>query len=241
MRLHWLITVVCACAGPAAAQDAAKPAAKAAPAAAPAPAAEEGPKEFKLENFELFERRNPFSPTPEKKPRKPPTKPVKKPDPKPEKKRDTRDEVSKNLTLTAILIPRDGGKVPVAIVEESGKDPKQLREGDAFLKGKITAVTMDGLTVLIDGTPRVIKLGEAFADGTKTHKVYTDTGERVDGGDKPAASGSSSGSSSSGSESKKAGGVSSLLSDEERKLPDAERKKLLLKRLRERAKKQRGK
>ncbi|MHC5021485.1 MAG: hypothetical protein ACYTGX_15545 [Planctomycetota bacterium] len=239
MRTHWMIALACLCSGPAGAQDAAPDAATTAAKPAAKQEEQEGPKPFKLENFELFERRNPFSPTPEKKPRKPVKPAVKKPDPKPEKKRDIRDEVSKNLTLTAILIPRDGGKVPLAIVEEAGKDPKQLREGDAFLKGKVTAVSMDGITVLIDGTPRVIKMGEAFADGTKTHKVYADTGERVDGSDKPAENAGSTGTS--GSESKKAGGVSSLLSDEERNLPDAERKKLLLKRLRERAKKQRGK
>jgi hypothetical protein len=222
---------------PALAQDGAEQA-QAKPAKASAEPAVAPAKEFKLENFELFERRNPFSPIPERKPRTPVKKPEKKPDPKPVKQRDTRDEITKNLTLTSVMIPRDGSNRPVAIVEADGAEPKQLKEGDAFLKGTVTAVSLDGITVLIKGTARVLRLGEEFADGTKTHKVYVDTGERVDGKDKAAAKASSG---SGGSTTKKKGGISSLISAEERKnLSPKELSELIKKRMRERSKKQRG-
>ena len=68
----------------------------------------------KLSDYDILRLRNPFSPVPEREPR-PPTKPTKKPTPKPVKKRATRDEISNNLTLTAIFLPESGGKAPVAL------------------------------------------------------------------------------------------------------------------------------
>lgn len=240
MRTAIWITLGVTCAWPVFAQDGAKPKADAPAtgAAAPAPAADAAPK---LSDYDVLKRRNPFSPVPEYEPKPTVKKPVKKPDPTPVKKRETRDEVSKNLTITGVVMPRAGSDRPFAIVEEDGEKPRQIRQGDKFLKGMITTVSMDGVTILLDGKAKVFKLGEPFADGTKTHKVYVDNGERVDGGAGSGKSSPSSGSSSSGgSSAKKSGGISSLLSEEERKLPDAERRKLLMKRMKERRAQQRA-
>lgn len=207
---------------------------------APAQESAAGPPPPKLSDFDILTQRDPFSPEPEKEPVAPAKPPAKTPDPTPEKKRETRDEITKNLTVTGVFLPRDGGNAPVAIVEELGAKPRNLRQGDTFLAGSVTAVSMDGVTIVVDGQARVLKLGEPFADGTKTHQVYVDTGERVDGGASASAGTAATADGAGDGAAKKPGSISSLLTDAERALPPAEMRKLLMSRMKERRDAQRA-
>lgn len=178
----------------------------------PAPPARE------LAHYDVIRIRNPFSPKP---PRK---------DPPPAPKVETAPaapakRVPKlNCRFAGTMQAADGRAGPagrVAVVEREGRPVLTLAAGDAFLGGKVAEVERNRLVVEVGAEKRTFQPDERFSDG--------ETVEEGKAAETPSASGSGGGEAAPA-----AGSGPALLTDEEKNLPEDEKKKRIMEKLRDR-------